>query len=137
MRSLFMLSVTFLVTCRMEFTPVTFVYYSTKRNWKNANYTCANVGATLAHFSEISSVMDILEDLPQIKNITVWNGDTSSGYFKDEITLHVCDAITLNGNRTSSQYNCLQELPFLCQYQTGTKLSQSIIACEYFDTLIP
>ncbi|XP_061195950.1 uncharacterized protein LOC133204222 [Saccostrea echinata] len=119
MRALFMFSVTFLATCRTEFTPVTFVYYSDKRNWKNANYTCARVGATLAHFSDISSIMDILEDLPQIKNITVWNDDTSKRYFKDEETLNLCGAITLNANRTSSQYNCLQELPFLCQYQTG------------------
>lgn len=55
------------VTCQTEFTPMTYVYYSERRNWNDANQTCAQTDGMLALFPDISTVMDILEELPAIK----------------------------------------------------------------------
>ena len=46
---------------------MTYVYYNETRNWNEAKQICAQTGGTLAHFHDISTVMDILEDLPQMK----------------------------------------------------------------------
>lgn len=55
------------VTCQTEFTPLTYVYYSEKRNWNDASQTCAQTDGMLARFPDVSTVMDILEELPAIK----------------------------------------------------------------------
>lgn len=55
------------VTCQTEFTPMTYVYYSESRNWNDASQTCARTDGMLALFPDISTVMDILEELPAIK----------------------------------------------------------------------
>lgn len=55
------------VTCQTEFTPLTYVYYSERRNWNDASQTCAQTDGMLARFPDVSTVMDILEELPAIK----------------------------------------------------------------------
>ncbi|XP_011424220.3 uncharacterized protein [Magallana gigas] len=106
-----------LITCQTEFTPLTYVYYSERRNWNDASQTCAQTDGMLARFPDVSTVMDILEELPAIKNITVWNNikDTNP----NGQPWNYCSTITLNSNRTMSLFPCQQALPFMCQYQKG------------------
>ncbi|XP_048747880.2 secretory phospholipase A2 receptor-like [Ostrea edulis] len=119
MFSLIVFCVTFdMITCRTEFIPRTYVYYSMKQTWSDASQTCTQAGATLAHFPDISTIMDILEELPQIKNMTVWNDHTSNRNFQNGQT-HLCQAIILSANKTTSYASCLQKLPFMCLYLKG------------------
>lgn len=46
---------------------MTYVYYSERRNWNDASQTCGQTDGMLALFPDISTVMDILEELPAIK----------------------------------------------------------------------
>nr|XP_022338736.1 uncharacterized protein LOC111134190 [Crassostrea virginica] len=106
-----------LISCQTKFTPMTNVYYNETRNWNEAKQTCAQTGGSLAQFLDISTVMDILEDLPQMKNITVWNAKANTA--PTDPSSENCSTITLRANMTVSTTHCLQDQPFMCQYSKG------------------